>query len=452
MSTETTAERIPLSYNQEFLCMFDKGDEEGPFGPEYIIVCGWRVHGVIDPGPLQEALYALVERHESLRTLVVRDGENRYQKILPPSTPQIEVRDLPPTAPADRDRRAEELLIEMESGAYGVAEPPLVRAVLARFDPQDAVLVLIAHHSAVDEWSTQLMIRDLAAFYAERGGHGPQNLPETLQYREHAVRERTHSDTAAVARSREYWREKLREARIFPMRTDHLRSEGLPKGTSAHRFLFDVEVTSRALEIAKSMRSSPFIFLLAVYKVLLREMFGSTDIVVPTLTLGRGQARFHETVGSFFNYVPLRTDLAGCADFREVIARTRKTCVEAYSNDIPFSQIVAEAPAIMESFSGDDRAVFAFQVHQFPFVMERERIGDLEYSDLRRRVLSQKVSTDIPDGALWTLGVDPSGETVGNLAYNNNLFEHRTIVRIAQEYRRVLRAVVADPEAPLKKI
>ncbi|SDQ30752.1 condensation domain-containing protein [Thermostaphylospora chromogena] len=452
MSIDTTTERIPLSFNQEFLCMFDKGDREGPFGPEYIIVCGWRVHGVVDPEKLQGALDDLVERHESLRTLVVRDGETRYQRILPPSSPHLEVRDLPPTAPAERDRRAEELLIEMESGAYGISEPPLVRAVLARFDPQDAVLVLIAHHSAVDEWSTQLMIRDLAACYAERSGHGPRNLPETVQYREYAVWERANADTAAVDRAREYWRNKLSGARIFPMRTDHLRSEGLPKRTAAHRFLIDADLTSRALRIARSVRSTPFIFLLAVYKVLLREMFGSTDIVVPTLTLGRSQARFHETVGSFFNYVPLRTDLAGCENFRDVIARTRRTCLEAYANDIPFSRIVAEAPGLVESFAGDDRAVFAFQVHQFPFVMKRERIGDLEYSDLRRRVLSQDVSTDIPDGALWTLGVDPSGEIIGNLGFNTNLFEKDTIVKIAQEYRRVLRELVADPDAPLKRI
>ncbi|WP_329427645.1 condensation domain-containing protein [Streptosporangium sp. NBC_01495] len=452
MSTETTTERVTLSFNQEFLCMFDRGDEEGPFGPEYIIVCGWRVHGAVDPEKLRGALDDLVERHESLRTSVVRDGETRYQKVLPPGSPHLEIRDLPPTEPAERERRAEELLIEMESGAYGVSEPPLIRAVLARFDPRDAVLALIAHHSAVDEWSTQLMIRDLAAFYAERSGHGPRELPETVQYREYAVWERANSDTEATAKSRLYWREKLRGARIFPMSTDHLRSEGLPKGTSAHRFLIDKDLTTRALAIARSMRSSPFIFMLAVYKVLLREMFGSTDIVVPTLTLGRGKARFHETVGSFFNYVPLRTDLEGCENFRDVLARTRKTCVEAYSNDIPFAQIVAEAPDITETFVGDDRAVFAFQVHQFPFVMERERIGDLEYSDLRRRVLSQEVSTDIPDGALWTLGVDPSGEIIGNLGFNNNLFDESTVVEIAQKYCRLLRELVDDPDSSLKKI
>ena len=39
----TQTERVPLSLNQEFVCLFDSGGEDGPFGPHYHIVEAWRV-------------------------------------------------------------------------------------------------------------------------------------------------------------------------------------------------------------------------------------------------------------------------------------------------------------------------------------------------------------------------------------------------------------------------
>ncbi|WP_344935756.1 condensation domain-containing protein [Sphaerisporangium flaviroseum] len=443
-------ERIPLSFNQEFLVMFDRGDGEGPFGSRYNIFYGWRLKGTIDLGTLQEALNDVVARHEALRTLIVADDEGRRQTILPPSPPQLSVRDLSQTPPGERDRRAGELLNEAEAGAYGVQELPLLRAVLGRFDDQDAVLVLIAHHTAVDEWSMRLLMRDLASFYATRRGFQVPELPEVHQYQEFARWQLQNLTGAGGDASREYWREKLQNARVSASVTDHRRSEGLPKTTGWHRFAIDQESTSAILKIARETRSSPFMILLSAYNVLLRDSLGSTDIVVPTFTSGRGQARFHNTVGSFFNFMPLRTDLTGCATFREVVERTRATCMEAYSHDIPFAQVMGEAPALMSPLAEDDRAVCAFQVFRSPFPTGRELAGDLEYTEIPRR-LSQSEGGDVPDGALWQLEIDSSGEILGTLGYNRNLFEESTFSTLASEFARVLREGITAPDAPLRQ-
>jgi hypothetical protein len=445
----STADQFPLSFNQEFLCMFDKGDGEGPFGPEYNIVCGWRITGRLDIGAIRGALDDLVVRHEALRTAIVRTGPEKCQQILPPSSPHLAVRDMPGVDPAERDSRAEDLLIELEAGAYGISDYPLVRAVLGRFDEDDSVLVFVAHHTAVDEWSMQLLIRDFAGLYAARRGKGAPELPEPRQYREFAIWERERANSPAVLRAREYWREKLSGTQFTATRTDKPRSANIPKGTSAHRFLIDAEVTSAALGIAKATRSSPFIVLLAGYLTYLREITGATDLTVPTLAAGRTQARFDQTVGSFFSLVPLRTDLAGCRTFRDVVARTRATCIEAYSHALSFPQIMAEAPELMTPFAGDETTVFSFQVFQFPFVMNHERIGDIEYSDIRRRLKSQAVTTDVPDGGLWTLDVHPDGDMVCSLWFNSNLFDQSGISAMESEFRRVLRDAVTAPDAAL---
>ena len=52
----TQTERVPLSLNQEFVCLFDSGGEDGPFGPHYHIVEAWRVRGPVDVAAMQRAL------------------------------------------------------------------------------------------------------------------------------------------------------------------------------------------------------------------------------------------------------------------------------------------------------------------------------------------------------------------------------------------------------------
>ncbi|WP_043618028.1 condensation domain-containing protein [Nonomuraea candida] len=437
---------LPLSWNQGFLRAWDQGDEAGPFGPRYIIVCGYRLTGPVDPDVLQEALDEVVARHEALRTEIVRDGDG-HQVVHPPRPVRLTVRDLPGD---DRDRRAEELLNEAEAEAYPIKELPLVRAVLGRFGDDDAVLGLIAHHTAVDEWSIRLIMRDVAHGYATRTGHRPPDLPEVLQYRDYVDWERAGAGGDDAERALAYWREKLAGAQVLGTRTDHLRSAGLPKTTAWRRFSLPGTLTGAVRDIVKETRSSPFMVLLAAYAVYLGRREGTADVVVPSFSSGRGPARFHETVGSFFNYLPFRIALEDCRTFKDVITRTRQTCVEAYANDLPFGQILGVAPALMAPVAQDDCAVVAFQVFKSPPGTERGRAGDLAYEVIHRRRLSQWDGGDVPDGGMWHLEIDSTGDIVGSFAFNTNLYSEERVDGMVEDFSAVLKELTADLHGPLR--
>ena len=443
-----TADRIPLSFNQSFLVMFDKGDGEGPFGPKYFFPSAWRLRGKIDIVALRGALADVVERHEILRTDVVRDGGAGYQRILPATDPELEIRHRPEVPAAEADRVAEELLIEIEAGDYSFRAMPLLHAVLVRLAGDESILALIAHHAAVDTWSLQLIVRDLATAYAVRTGHTPPEAPKVRQYQEFTRWELGRATGAETARARDYWQAKLRGARLQATRTSHPRSAGRPKATAAHRFLIPADLTAQVVSMARTLRCSPFMVMFAAYQVLVRGTTGETDLTITTLSSGRGHARFHDTVGSFFNFVPLRTDLGASTTFRDVVKATRATCLEAYAHELPFPQVLQGSPELMSTL-GDDTAMVAFQVFQEPFMLDDKVVGGIAYRDVRRRLTSQEVTVDVPDGALWTLEIDPAGETLGSLLYNTNLFEHAAMVAVARDYCRLLAELVRAPDAPL---
>lgn len=446
---DSSVAKVPLSYNQEFLCAFDEGNEVGPFGPQYNIVYGWRIKGHVDVDSLREAMNLVVERHEALRTTVVR-GEEKYQLVYPPSPAGLEVRDLSGVDPGDRALRCEELLIELESGSYHVTDLPLFRGVLARFDDEDSVLVLIAHHTAVDGWAIHLVIRDLTHFYATLRGHELPPLPPTAQYREFVEWEQQRYTESAMTRSREYWKENLADTEVQTFATDWPKSAGHEKHTAVERFKIDTDVVAAVLDLAKQTRGSAFMVMLAAQYVHLSRLTGQTDLTVPTITSGRGQARFQETVGSFFNFLPLRTELAGSGTFREVIKRARATCLRAYSHQIPFAQVMAATPEFGRPWFTDGLAVWPFQVFQFPYVMERNVVGDLELTEIRERSLPQDSGADIPDGCLWTLDLNAETcELVGGLQFNSNLYRRETVRETMAAFFQVLRETVLAPDAEL---
>ncbi|EHR52766.1 non-ribosomal peptide synthase [Saccharomonospora marina XMU15] len=445
MTDERAGDRVPLTLNQLFLGAFDEGAETGPIGLRYHLADGWLVHGPIDTDTLRAALDDVVARHEALRTSVVHHDDGGYQLVHPPMPARLEVVDLTDVAPADRERRAEELLNEIESREFDVRELPLIRAVLGRFDDRESVLVLLCHHTAVDGWSVRTVISDLAKLYAARHGHGV-SLPTPRQYRDFAYWQRSVAPTE-LERPLAYWREQLRDARVSVLRADHPRSAGLPQATAVHRFELAPDVIAAVERLSRTTRSSPFMVLLAAFYVMQHRLTGDTDLVVPTFTPGRPEA-FEKTVGTFFNFLPMRTDLTDVTSFRDALQRTRKTCLDAYSNDIPTVHIFGEAPELMAPAMTDDGVAFVFQVFLIPDVMHGERVGDLELTEIHDRLISQPVGSDVP-GALWTVNLDPAGKGIGSLQFNTNLLDEPTMVGLATEYCRLLKELVTAPDAHL---
>jgi hypothetical protein len=441
--------RAPLSLNLEFLRLFDAGDESGPFGPRYHMVGCWRLLGPVDVGILHEAMADVVARHEPLRTEIVRSASAAYQRVHPPARPRLEVRDRPGIPPAERVGCAEDLVHEAESGTFDIHELPHLRGLLLRFDERDAVLLLQTHHTATDGWSMRLIARDLAAFYVSRRDGRPAALPPVRPYREFVAWERGQASSPATLKALKYWEQTVGGAQLTALPTDHPKSAKLPAVTAAYRFAIEERVIRHVEPVAKQARCSTFMVLLAAYYRLVHRLTGVTDLVVPTNTLGRGNGRFNDTVGSFFNFLPLRLNLDGCADVAELLRRTRTTCLGAYAHDIPAIQLFEAHPRLMEPAMRDELAPVTFQVLPRTNVLEGEDLGVLSFTELPWRTRSAPVVSEIPDGALWTLSFEPTGEAIGNLMYRTDRFDQSTMVRMAKDYASTLRDLLREAGAPL---
>jgi condensation enzyme len=441
--TETLLEpdRLPVSSSQELWCGWP-----GSFGPRFVLAEALQVTGYVDVAALRWALDQLVARHEILRTIVVHDAAPPYQQVFPPAPVPLVLRDVPPGT--DRGQYAQDLLRETELSSLDARELPLLRAALHRFDDEDAVLTLVTHHTAADGWSLELLNRDLAAFYNAHVGRREADLPEVRGYADFAAWQRSQLAGSAGAATDEYWRDRLDGAEIFALPTDRPIPEQHTSPYRAACYTVGPDEVAEVNALAAATRSSPFVVVLAVLNILAHRITGTTDPVVTTMSAGRGHRPYRDTVGPFLNFIAVRTDLDGCEDFRDVVARTRAACFGAQAHDVPMRRVEQIVPELMRPLEDRRNCDFTFGFSRPTVGREQMRIAD-GMAPIRQ---DEQHSVEIPGGAVWTMGVVDSGEAYGKVQYNPDEFDDSTVTGWVDAFRHLLARAVREPDLAWKTL
>jgi hypothetical protein len=451
--------RYPLSFTQEWFLYqgarpdrvrTGQADGGGAFGSRFIQIRSVRITGPVDLAVLRGALDDVVARHETLRTVVVRDADPPYQQVFPPCRVPLEVSDLPRVAGKSRDTEVQEL--RYRTDLISVREVPLMRARLCRFDDRDSVLFVTVHHSVSDAWSLEVVMRDLGAFYAARATGTPAGLPPVRQYREYAEWQRANATSADEDGALAFWRDTLRGAREFTIPNDHGHPDSYSRPFSLHTHRIESDVMAKASALATASRTTLFSVLLSGFYVLGHQVTGATDMTIRALTAGREVEQFHDTVGLFLNCVPFRTDIADCTSFRDIVVRTKETLIDAIAHEIPVNVIEQTFPDFIKS--RDDLSTSLFLLSH-----SVSQIGDdLIYPiaegarEIVVRWQDEDGLRDIPSGMVWGLDVPASGILAGGVLFNLDEFDESTIASWSQDLRRILANAVSDPDQDWKTL
>ncbi|MFF5369821.1 amino acid adenylation domain-containing protein [Streptomyces sp. NPDC013187] len=440
---------IPLSYAQQRLWFMSRLDGSNP----YTVPWALRLTGPLDRPALESALADVVTRHEPLRTLHPDFQGAPYQRILDPEAGRPHLAVLEAT-----ETELPALLTAAAGHRFDLSAETPLRATLFELDDDTHVLLLLAHHIAVDGWSMAPLMRDLKTAYAARiAGCAPPWRPLPVRYADFAHWQRELLGTATgeavstLERQTAFWREALAGApEELPLPTDRPRpAEPSGRGDRAG-LTIDAELHTALTDLASTSRVTLFMVLQAALAATLTRLGSGTDITMGTPVAGRPDDRLDDLVGFFVNSLTLRTDTSGNPTFRELLSRVRDFDLAAYAHqDVPFDLLVdALSPQRTLARHPLFQVMLAFTAHASDVDLSLPGLGAA-----REPVATGAARFDLclylnerRHGDGTPAGIDGIAE------YSTDLFDPATAQLLTRLLLRFLTAVSAEPDLRVEDV
>jgi len=456
----------PLSFAQQRLWFLDRLQ---PGGAEYTASIVLRLTGRLDAPALRQALGAVVARHEVLRTTITTSPEGvATQTVHPPAClalPCVDVSELPGGNGAAGAVELVRRLIEADVWrSFDLARDVPLRARLVRLAADEHVLAIAVHHIAFDEWSQEILHRELWTQYAAFQGGAPATLaPPPIQYADYAAWQREWLAGDVLERELDYWRVQLADLRpVTPftgrgaVTTSTGRGAGEPPADRPREAALDEPGAVLAFEVppattaalnalARQARASLFMVLLAACQVWLARHTGQPDVVIGTPVANRAHPDTQHVVGLFVNTLVLRSDVSGDPTFGELLASVRRTALDAYAHqELPFERLVdALQPQRDRTRTPLFQVMLAVHPEQPPD--DDGGLGGLGVCNfpIGRTAAKFDLAINVHESR---------GALHGSIAYHTGLFDAATVERLAERLTTLLAAIADDPSRRLRDL
>ncbi|MEV4922760.1 SDR family NAD(P)-dependent oxidoreductase [Streptomyces roseoverticillatus] len=314
----------------------------------YHVPLVFEVRGELDEPALEAAVDSLTGRHPVLGAVFREDDGVPYMETGGSRRIPFERAELVAETHAERVAR-----VRAEVAApFDLADGPLVRTHLMTFVTPDGteeprrVLLMTAHHIAVDGISAGLLVRSLTDAYraAVRGEatEGPEGGVESAGYAEFTAWESAMLDGPEGEAHLAYWAHELREPRqALALPGDRpLDPAAAPRGEEVTVKLTP-ELSAALTSRARERRAGLAVVFLASYMAFLHRMTGESDVVVGLPATGRPEARFRDVVGHFVNLLPIRCAVDGDDTYGDLLTSVRRAVLGGLDHAAyPFPAIV----------------------------------------------------------------------------------------------------------------
>jgi amino acid adenylation domain-containing protein/non-ribosomal peptide synthase protein (TIGR01720 family) len=428
----------PLAFQQEQLWFLDQLD---PGSSAYNQPSAIRLTGVLDRGALRRALDEIVRRHEALRTVFSSAEGRPVQVILPPAPFPLPQIDLSAAPAAARPAALRRLLRDRARQPMDLERGPLIRAALVRLDPGEHVLEVTLHHIVSDGWSAGVLVRELSTLYAAFAAGRPSPLPELpVQYADYAAWQRRGMSGEALAEPLAWWRRQLTDApAVLELPTDRPRPSVQTDRGALRLLRYPLPLAAALRSLAERSGVTLFMVFLAAFQSLVLRYTGRRDVVLGTDVANRTRPEVEPLIGFFGNQVVLRTDLAGDPAFTELLARVRRTVLDAFAHqEVPFA-------AVVEALQ-PERDLGRTPLFQVMLSLQKAP-AEVALPGLTLRPVT--VETGTSKFELVVVPVELEAGLGGWAEYNTDLFDPTTVERLLRHYENLLAAAAADPSRPL---
>jgi amino acid adenylation domain-containing protein len=317
----------PASIVQRDLYLF--GVMAGPAG--LAITDYLTVPHPLDSDRFRKALWALLARHELLRTAFDEEAGRVIQRL--EDVAEVPIRWLSTDVPVSSD------LVEFDA-----AVPPLLRLTVGAAGRDSFRVRVDLSHLVADGASMEIVKRDLVALYLD------EHLPDLpLTYGDYTLWQAQIAEENALSEAGAYWAGEL-EKGWTPLTLGSTPGAGLrERGQTVVLTSRLAAPLSQALEdFARARRMTVMMVMTGAYLMVLHALTGNRDITVGSVISGRRFSELVDVVGPFLSLVPLRVTVTAEQSIDTFFGTVREKVLNGFAyQDFDFSALYRRlAPAI----------------------------------------------------------------------------------------------------------
>ncbi|MHC0062934.1 amino acid adenylation domain-containing protein [Nostoc sp. UIC 10890] len=440
---------LPLSFAQQRLWFLDQLEGENCV---YNVPFFWQIKGFLNITALEQAIRAIVQRHEVLRTSFSIVDESPIQVIHPHLQLTMQVLDWRQLTEENQLSRATQLATKELQQPFDLSNPPLLRVKLLQLNDQSYLLLLVIHHIVCDGWSMEIFRRELFSLYASFSAGESSPLTELpLQYADFAYWQRQWLQGKVLETQLNYWQKQLAAVSpLLELPTDKSRPSVQSFRGRSEFLELNQDLTQKLKRLSQESGTTLFMTMLAAFTLLLSRYSGQEDIVVGSAIANRTHSYTEPLIGFFVNILALRTNLQGNPTFLELLERVKQVTLDAYDHqDLPFEKLVDELGKVRRR-SPSERSLSHHPLFQVAFSLQNETQQQLETNELTLKRFQWENTTTLFDLSL--IFRETAQGLTGEWEYATDLFEAKTIQRMAGHFAVLLQGIVDNPQQSINTL
>jgi len=325
----TSRDRAPLSFAQlAHWRLYDLRDQ-----PSFCLgVAAVRLQGKLNVTALRGSIREMVRRHEVLRTRVIVENDEPVQVIAESCDLELVVSDLTQLPEEAREAEVSRITEAAVLLPIDISSEPLARLKLLKLFEEEHILVLVMEHIITDQFSVNVLLRDIFTGYKQALQGRPFAFPNMpMQLSDYAVWQRsTHQ--AWLERHGPYWHERAERYAALRLPSDLQLQISTHRHWGSARVHIDRSGTEELSQWCRGRGTTLVMGAFTAYVALILRWCAVSRGVFLYQWNGRTSAGMENSLGYFASALYVYAELAESGNFLDLLQCLTEEYCKAYEH------------------------------------------------------------------------------------------------------------------------